>query len=211
MHRIFHQRALHPGECELEVAHALLGDLGDAVHGVDALFGVALTVQHRLLDADQLVPGVLHPIQRLEDLADRRRLDPLREQALERAERGLVLGRGGQDLAVHLDRALHVAEPHLLQLPGAELQVQHLVRAAGDLGLARHDLGELGPALGRFVQTIERLQRLEVRRVELVHDAIARDRALDAAICTSHSLARRSARSTACSGLSSRSRAISVS
>ena len=102
--RVLEQRALHPHERELAVADALLRDLGDAVHRRDALFASRLTLRSSASwTRDQLVPGVLHPVERLEDLADRRRArrpaSNRSSSALQRAARARAPRRGSRGTA----------------------------------------------------------------------------------------------------------------
>ena len=75
-------------------------------------------------------------------------------------------------------RALTLAAM-LLQLAQLELDGEDFVRAAGHGHLALQDLRELRPALRALVKTLERLEGLQVLRLDLGYDAVARDGLLD--------------------------------
>ena len=88
-----------------------------------------------LVHADQRVPGALHAIERLEDLADLHRHLPVRKQRLERAHGRLVLRRGREDVAVLPDRIADAAQACLEHLAQSELDVEHVVGRRRDLDL----------------------------------------------------------------------------
>ncbi len=175
------QAPLMPLERELRLGRAVLGDLRDAVDHVEALLGVVHARELDLLHRDEPLPVLAHPVERLEHLADRQRLHAAREEVLERRERGRVLGRGGEDLLVLLDRLIDLSEVVLVHLAEAELEVEGLLGAAGVLSFLLEDARELRPALGRRVEPIEALDRLGVRLLRREHAVVAGDRVLHVA------------------------------
>ncbi len=75
--------------------------------------------------------------------------------------------------------ASRFAELRLLHLAEAVLELEDLVGRLADLGLAREDAREIGPALGLHVEPVERADRALVLGVDLDDAAVARDRAVD--------------------------------
>jgi hypothetical protein len=156
------------------IHQALLRILRDAVEHGDALLGLADVVELRLAHADELLPLGSRLIQRLEDLANLALLDAALEQPFERAQRVLMLRRRADHLAVRADRTLEVVQPHLVDLTQAVLELEDLVRALTDLGLARQDLRQIVPALGLREQAIERAHGALVLGIDVEHAAVAR-------------------------------------
>jgi hypothetical protein len=144
------------GERPVRREELLLEELRDPVVHREALLALGELGELGLEDAGELLPLARILVERLEDLADLDLLHAVREQTLERLQRGGVVGRLRDDLAVRRDRRVHVVQPELVHLAEAVLELELLVRGLRDLGLAREDLREIAPALGHGEEAIER-------------------------------------------------------
>ena len=173
--RILEDRSLHPQERPLVVERLLLRQLGDAVHALDTLRHVLLVRELDLLDREQLLPALLQPVKRLEDLADAHRMRAPVEDALEGPKRRAMLGSRAQDRLVERDGPGHVAEPGLVHLAQAELEVEHGIRARGELDLPLEHARELLPLPGLQVEPVEGLEGLELTRIGARDERIAGD------------------------------------
>ena len=161
------------------VEELLLEELGETVVGGQARLGSLGVGELRLVDRGELLPLAHRAVERLEDVPDLGLLRAAREQGLERLERRLVLRGRADDVAIGRDRGVEIAELGLLHLAEPVLQLEDLVGGLRDLGLAREDGRELGPALGHRVEAVERADGREVLGVGVGDAPVARDGAVD--------------------------------
>ena len=143
-----------------DVAELALVDRADLVVDALLLFGVGDEVGLLRVDAEEIGPAREPEVE----------LD-------ERVERAHVVRVDLEDLLVDRDRLLGLLEHVLFDRRGLEERFLLVVRLFEDLGLALEDLRELGVALRRAEEALERLGGGEVLRVDLEHLAVARDRA----------------------------------
>ena len=105
-------------------------------------------------------------------------LTPSAKSSSSAASVGAVAAVGLQDLVVHLDRRVDVAQVLLVELPEAELQRDDLVVVLRQTDLATQDVGQLAPALGLLIEAIEREDGVAVLRLRVDDAAIGGDGAL---------------------------------
>ena len=117
-------------------------------------------------------------IERLEDVGDFELLDTAREQPFERPQRVVVLGRRADHLAVRGDRLVEIVQAKLVHLSEAILELEDLVWALPDLGLAHEHLGQVLPTLHLGEQAIEGAHCALVLGVDSEHSSIAAHRVL---------------------------------
>src|SRR5690554_1978854 len=164
--RIFEKRALHPERRAIAGEQPLFSDRSRVVHELDALGRIALEMKEMLVEEEQLVPLLLHSVERLEELTDLERLHALIEKPLEGGHGVRVGGLGLKDAAIRVDGPLDIADVGLRDVAEAIAKLEDLVGAGGHLDLLFEDIEELGPLLGLIVEPIERLDGLEMARVD---------------------------------------------
>ncbi len=148
-------RAYVDVEGQYRIEEALFRVLGDAMIHRDALRRIGGVRQLGLAHSNQLLPLTGRLIQRLQDGADFELLGAALEQRLERAQGVFVLGRRADHLAVGRDGLVQVTQANLVDLTQAELELQNLVRALSDLGLAHEHLGQILPTLHLREQAVK--------------------------------------------------------
>ena len=120
-----------------------------------------------LVDANELRPVAGRLVDGLEHGGRAERILVAVLEALEGAQRRLVVGLPLEDVAVELDGARHVVEVLLVELGDPVLEADRLVRVARHLALAREHGEELRPVLRLLVEDVEARERLQVVRIEL--------------------------------------------
>ena len=165
-----------PPEGPGEVAALLLEDLRDAAHRHDALAHVGDEVQRAGLQVRELLPVLVHAVQRVEHRRDLAAQHAAREHRLERRHGLAVVGLHVDDLLVGRERSRRVVQTPVENLREAVAQKHHVVgREVRELELHAKHGGELGPALERVEEAVQSAKRRAVGAVDLEHPAVPRD------------------------------------
>jgi hypothetical protein len=177
--RVDRQRPRVRVERVVVLAELTLVDRGDHVQALDLSDRILRVLDHHLVDVDELLPLGELVVQRREHLGGQHRLVGAVDDAVERSDRGRVVGGVREGLAVRLDGADHVSELVLPQRADAVAQLGLLLVRRGDFHGALEDAELVGPALRGPEQAVERLDGVVVGRLDVEDRLVGLDRVLD--------------------------------